>query len=225
MNKPTLRTLLKGYDVYLVSYGHGDERRFIDQFRRTWKRFPLWARRRILRHWRRLSAGQWQPPGYNPYACAELVHGWSDGPIRAVGDGVIKPGDAKEHWGPYAAVNGNGRILRFHAPRFDIMPDDIAQDLIGHELIHVLQFAEGYMHWFGTAHPSPGEIEQRTDEAMGDCFGFDPESVDRWAARVGLVKERVVSVKEYIDYYYGPVGRYYRQSSEHTDPEEDAPVS
>jgi hypothetical protein len=78
------------------------------------------------------------------------------------------------------------------------MPDDVVQDLVAHELAHGVQYAHGIRgereysdgevdwvrkdgSWFG----GTSEIELDA-ELMTDAWGFDSESVDRWALAAGI---------------------------------------
>jgi hypothetical protein len=80
------------------------------------------------------------------------------------------------------------------------MPDDVVQDLVAHELAHGVQYAYGircvreYRDGradFVCADGSPRggrlDIELEADEMMDD-WGFDSDSVDRWAIAMGITK-------------------------------------
>ena len=90
------------------------------------------------------------------------------------------------------------------------MPDDVVQDLIAHELAHVMQRQEGVVcvkeysdgradwvdrdgNWWG----GNFEIEWDADERMV-IWGFDPESIDRWSLATG--RKKVIQLE-------GPEGR------------------
>ncbi len=79
------------------------------------------------------------------------------------------------------------------------MPDDVLQDLIAHELAHVLQDAEGISIIGGDEDDRPvsanadrtkiyyeEDIELDADLLI-EYWGFDPESIDRWALSTGRV--------------------------------------
>jgi hypothetical protein len=78
------------------------------------------------------------------------------------------------------------------------MPDDLVRNLIAHELAHGVQGAQGIRcareysdgravwvckdgSWFGDNH----EIELDADLMM-DSWGFDSDSLDRWALPAGI---------------------------------------
>jgi hypothetical protein len=80
------------------------------------------------------------------------------------------------------------------------MPDVVVQDLVAHELAHGVQNANGircerehsdgradYVCEDGSPFGGNFEIELDADEMM-DFWGFDSESVDRWALAAGITK-------------------------------------
>ena len=80
------------------------------------------------------------------------------------------------------------------------MPDDVIQDLIAHELAHGLQDADGirctrvysdgravYVSKDGSYFGCRIEIEEDADYTILG-WGFDPDSIDRWALEVGISK-------------------------------------
>jgi hypothetical protein len=77
------------------------------------------------------------------------------------------------------------------------MPDDVVQDLVGHELAHGVQFARGirerkcsdgqavYVLEDGSLFGDTDKMELDAD-TMIRSWGFDPDSVYRWAAAAGI---------------------------------------
>lgn len=148
--------------------------RFAALFRATWKRIPLWARRRILSHWRKPK----------PTVFYSL-------------DWVGRDG-------AFAQVARDGYALMFCAADFEDMPDAVAQDVIAHELAHVVQHANG-MWWCRASDgrqvaryrddPEELEVEQVEDEANELIFfwDFDESSVDDWAFGTGRIRMRTIA--------------------------------
>jgi hypothetical protein len=94
-----------------------------------------------------------------------------------------------------------GEVYHFRSEYVDAMPDDVVQDLIAHELAHGVQYADGircvrqYSDGradFVCADGSPRggrlDIELDANEMMDCDWGFDSESVDRWALAAGITK-------------------------------------
>jgi hypothetical protein len=169
--------LLPRHNIYLA-VSKGDAPRFARNFRATWKRIPLGPRRRMLAYWKdpgTLAPGVVLPP------MIELANPLFMGRREFGVCGVM------------------GCKLQFNAKYFDRMPDDVAQDVIAHELAHAYQGAQG-IHMVreyrdGSAlfvqdgEPWGGrlEIEMDADDHI-EGWGFDPESVDRWSLDVGITK-------------------------------------
>jgi hypothetical protein len=78
------------------------------------------------------------------------------------------------------------------------MPDDVVRDLVAHELAHGVQNADGircvreysdgqavYVLEDGSVFGGNCDIELDADLLM-DGWGFDSESVDRWARAAGI---------------------------------------
>jgi hypothetical protein len=165
--------ILRRHDLY-VSVDEGDGRRFAALFRQTWKRLPLGIRRLLLAHWR--SHHLWSPEvglTRSPFI-----------PRRAHG-----------------CVNRLGHRLLFRARSIARMPDDVAQDLIAHELAHVCQSARGircareyrdgradYVDGRGEFWGGNLEIEQDVDWEIW-CWGFDLDSIDEWWKTAGWGKK------------------------------------
>jgi hypothetical protein len=151
---PRLLPIVRSSDLRLLPRGYGGDARFAGIFHRAWRRIPLWARRRMTAHWRkpswpRLLAGvpvRPVTPGA-PRASlvsprVELLYEWTGGRLNA----LIEPGaDLATCRGggrhEYAFCACEGHVLRFCAPHVDRMPDEVAMDLVAHELAHVVQYA------------------------------------------------------------------------------------
>lgn len=154
----------------------GDGQLFANRFKMTWKRIPLWARRRILTHWK------------SDHRCnfvgvptVELMNYWSGKDQNTL-----------------ACCAREGFMLRFWSDRFDIMPEPVACDVIAHELAHVLQGAHGWRctssddstYIVTTPHGDelcPGEVEEDADFTI-HAWGFNPESIDQWCLDMGFTK-------------------------------------
>lgn len=175
--------LLPRHRVYVWPFD-GDGPRFAGLFRETWRRLPLWARRRVLSHWRTPC-----PLLFFPGPLIELLPDWSRRERRTL-----------------AEVSYDGYKLRFRSVTFDAMPDGVACDLIAHELAHVLQEARGirvgrvtrgvptYVRADGSEFGGPYEIEEDADLTMSH-WGFDHDSIDEWARATGRSKVRKVSLE------------------------------
>jgi hypothetical protein len=170
----TLLPLLQRRCIYLTDDG-GDSPRFARLFQETWKRIPLGARRRMLAYWR---------TGRNYGHILSPTVELASYQFRGRRD--------------YAAVDHCGHRLRFRAKFFDRMSEDVVQDVIAHELAHVLQsaggircvreWADGRAHYVfsdGTDFGGNRDLEEDADFTI-DCWGFDPEAVDRWALETGI---------------------------------------
>jgi hypothetical protein len=93
-----------------------------------------------------------------------------------------------------------GHQYEFRSKYVDVMPDDVVQDLVAHELAHGIQWANGirlerqysdgravYACEDGSPFGGKFELELDADEMM-NFWGFDSESVDRWALAAGITK-------------------------------------
>jgi hypothetical protein len=156
----------------------GDGRRFSRVYRETWKRTPLGARRQLLGHWR--SGGG-------------LMFGVLLSPIVLLTNQLSARG-------AFAETSKFGHELKFSGKQVDAMPEDVVQDLIAHELAHVLQNAIGIRcvkqyrdgradfvdsrgeYWGGNL-----ELEENADCEMS-IWGFDPYSIDQWSLATGRSK-------------------------------------
>ncbi len=192
-------SLLPRHKVELFA-PQGNGPKFAANFIATWKRMPLWARRRILSHWR-----SDHELNFTRKPVIELLSDWSSRGRKDL-----------------ACCARHGFILRFWSKRFDAMPDAVQCDVIAHELAHVHQHAVGWkiVSWNNSTHITvdgngdelfPGDVEQDADDTM-DFWGFDPESVDRWCLEMGFTKTvEAKSMDEYlsiaVNAHYGHGGR------------------
>lgn len=211
-------------DLYLTSYEHGDEARFVRVFRDTWRRIPLRDRRRILRYWRtdefvpaygkmihprakqhamraiQARAGSDAVPAGSYIPRIELLNGWLG---KRVPNDVVHEAD---HCGGLAAAFARGFIIRVQAPVFALMSDDVAMDLIGHELAHVYQYASYTTDERDSM--TEGEVEYEADEIVR-CWGFEVESIDQWSVAQGRVKvHECRDFDEYFERAFGKGSRY-----------------
>jgi hypothetical protein len=188
--------LLKRHKVSMYIYP-GFEGALSERFARllhgTWKRIPLWARRRILKFWRESA---WD---------ANHTRFW------LLGDFRINIATGKH--AAFGAVGHAGHMIRFHAPSIAEMPDDVVVDLIAHEMAHVTQCAVGFVaescggDMVSLEESTYGEREWDADMLMED-WGFDVNSIDRWSAEVGRVKQVEMSEAEYVNHIFTGGGRY-----------------
>jgi hypothetical protein len=110
--------------------------------------------------------------------------------------------------------------MRFRSTTVDAMPEDVVQDLIAHELAHVVQFARGircvrvtsrgiatFQQRDGSCYGGNYEIEQDADESISS-WGFDPESLDHWALATG--RSKVIEVESPRAYFMALLRRQER---------------
>ncbi len=178
LRSPRLIRLVPRQPLFLNAI-NGNGPLFATRFLQTWRRIPLRARRRWLKFWRTEDSMKSLVP-FSPHI--ELIEDWSH-------DGK-KP--------PFGVVSRDGHMLRFCSKYFDQMPDNVACDVIAHELAHVSQNVSGsqirvadngsiYFEYPDGYKSTLGEEEEEADSRM-DWWGFDPESVDRWALEAGITK-------------------------------------
>jgi hypothetical protein len=166
--------LFPGYEVYLVGR-EGDPNRFAKLFLATWHRLPSKDRRLIMGWWGRQTLGH-----------------HLDGRQVTIGPGAtVLLGDElrNQDRGRLADTVGSGHTLRFDSNAVAQMPDNVVQDLVAHELAHVVQLALGFKkvvdqdgieswrkdgRYWGTV----DDLEREADE-MIDRWGFDPGSLHR----------------------------------------------
>jgi hypothetical protein len=169
--------LLPGHDVFLRVVV-GDGHRFARVFRKTWKRLPLRVRRFLLSYW------------------AE------PGPERALESPRIElnlHSFCSEM--RYSSVQC-GHRLQFNAKIVGEMPDDVLQVAIALTLVWALQLSaprgvrvgpNGHeCSIFGDEDVLTEHMRQEDDDAIVTEWGFDPESVHRWAVATGRCKCKVI---------------------------------
>jgi hypothetical protein len=198
--RPALATglakrILPRQRVYLWVYA-GDGDKFARLFAETWRRMPLWARRRILRHWRNdpraAFAGDLSPK-------IELTTHWKN-----------REGTEKD--GEMAAVARLGHYMAFADQVVARMPDAVVHDLVAHELAHVLQFASGYeidrsisrdddALWLAPngSTLTAGDLETEADN-IAENWGFRVESIDDWAVDAGISMAQGFSVSRWAEF-------------------------
>lgn len=162
--------LLPAHKIMLLA-SHGGGERFAGLFRSVWAKMPLWGRRKILGHWRdeRQAAGL--------FIIGAPAVSLLDGPIHL---------DDRPCERVLGMVDRRGFRIQFRGDRAAEMPDDVAMDLIAHELAHVYQWAAGWEEMTSGDH---FVIEEGAD-VMTAAWGFGITSVDEWvlaAGRVGVV--------------------------------------
>ena len=149
--------------LYLQRYGEAQETRFAGLFRDTWRRLPLWARRSMLKQWRRRSPTEvvGAPPGFVWHTptiqCVEWSENlWMDDGANALG-----------------ACGLAGTSLTFWSKAVAVMPDSIVCELIAHELGHVFLRAAGV--------PLDNFTEEfEVEELLYHSWGCDPDARDKW---------------------------------------------
>jgi hypothetical protein len=182
--------ILPRHHVYLRAVD-GNGPRFRHLFLETWRRIVLGDRRRILRHWRADDSVAWEI--------------WKSPSIV-----LVSTWDEKKH-NQSAETRCLGHGLCFCSTDVDEMPDDVVRDIIAHELAHVHQFACGMryghegpwgMEFIGVDGEEWGDIidiEDGAAEIMSN-WGFDPESLDRWAISTGRIQPHagIRDIEQYL---------------------------
>jgi hypothetical protein len=157
--------------LWLPRLGVGNDERFANIFRDTWRQIDIRARRLMVAHWRNgqpryAIQGLWSPT-------IRLCRSWQFNEWSWRG-----PRDL-------GACGSGGHSLYFYAPVVDAMPTKHVGELIAHELAHVIQYATGDLPRPGgtdrTIPRSCDPIENIADEYM-EWWGFDPSAIDEWCA-------------------------------------------
>ncbi|MFQ5462237.1 MAG: hypothetical protein ACE5E5_06370 [Phycisphaerae bacterium] len=155
LQRPVAIPIVPRAGIYLIPSGHSEDARFCGVFRRTWRAIPPGARRRLLTHWH-----------------------WRMGADTCYGSPRI---ELFEHWylvsharpDTVGVCDMRGRRFRFSAPMLRHMPDEIAAELIAHELAHALQYARLRPR----LSTETWEAEARDIER---AWGFDPCGASAW---------------------------------------------
>lgn len=133
--------------TFVIESGDGD--RFARLFRRAWRRIPKPVRQEL---WRQLDddgaivlAEEWDSPGP---------------PAEGVLWGECMPG---------------GKYVCFKASIIDKLPGRLVQDLVAHELAHVLMARLDQAGW-----SINWEKNEVLAEAFAEGWGFETEGLRRW---------------------------------------------
>jgi len=168
--------------LHLTQWGHGDDQRFAELFRKAWERVPAPTRSLLTRYWEHrgyahaLVCGENHPAG--PFASSpriELVSGWKDR------DTIVLP-EVKD-WRPAPAgeVFACGYLLRFGAPCLDWMSPEDVQDVVALQLAHCWQFADSILHqihrWW-----DPASLQTEAAEVLAS-WGFNPKTAAQWSVQ------------------------------------------
>jgi predicted SprT family Zn-dependent metalloprotease len=125
MKKKKATRLLSGHKIYLCDFTAGklDAKRFVQMWRAAWKRIPLRYRRMIFVYWRSL-------PAYDLGFAPRIVVTFG-GHANRVTKGVIE--------GVVFITTGE---MAFRSEILGIMPDEIYQSVLAHELAHIAHRVE-----------------------------------------------------------------------------------
>lgn len=151
--------LLPRHGVNLFAPNGGGER-FARLFRETWRRLPLFVRRRLLKHWR---CGLFPGHDFSPFVV--LASDW--------------PGRVRDAMG---AAGDRGHRLCFWTEGVADFPDELVMDLVAHELAHAYQWACDRR-----AEMDSFEAEDDANWTM-ECWGFSATAMDDWALEKGIIK-------------------------------------
>jgi hypothetical protein len=150
----------------------------------VWNRIDDSDRRRIADHWSKMAV---RPP-----MIGLLASSWFEDPNA------------------FARTKHFGRTVAFDWPSCRLMPDDILESLIAHELAHVYQWAigkfstltENDIDWNARGHfkhlvkqwiGDEGRVELHADQTMSR-WGFDPLDVHAWLFQFARIENGVVTV-------------------------------
>ncbi len=147
--RPQYVPILPRHDLYLFHVG-GDAQKFVAAFRRTWCQMPVWARRTLLKHWRRTRPALLTSPACH-WPSIELVPLKSDFECGNSGDAL-------------AQTKANGSEFAFLSGGTDQLPESAVEAVIAHELAHAIHFIKD----------RDGHLAGR----QADVFGFSQAEFD-----------------------------------------------
>lgn len=151
--------------LWLPKLGIGDDERFADIVRKTWKMIPTWARRMMVKYWRACPGG-FIPAFWSPTIALDLDWHFSEHGFR--------------HPKDLAACGCFGHRLFFYAPVVDAMPSQHVEELIAHELAHVVNHASGDVIQTDRTQPRWNDVAEEIADEIMQTWGFDPWAMDRW---------------------------------------------
>jgi len=152
--------------LWLPKLGEGNDERFANLFHATWHNLPPKTRRLIVKHWknngRMTIPWQWWSP------LIALTRHW-----RFTDRCVRQPGDI-------GACGRGGHSLFFYAPVVDAMPAKHVQEVIAHELAHVVQHTSGDRPSSDRTLPRSFDKTEIAADTLMERWGFDSKAMDVW---------------------------------------------
>jgi hypothetical protein len=137
--------------LYLDAFGHGDDSKFADRFRRVWESIPPGDRILMIAHWQK-----W-----------ERIPDVLGVPIRLENLSSML-------WRRMSGVcEGPGTALVFYAPVVDRLPEKHAAALVAHELAHVFQASTGTL----TVPVVPEWLTDELAQGFASDFGCSVDEV------------------------------------------------
>jgi hypothetical protein len=170
---PEYLPILPRHGIHLFCVA-GNGPRFVDAFRRTWRQVPLWARRVLLKHWRKVNAGLGDLAGHMRFPDIELVDFKSNFARGNSGNAV-------------AQTNAAATCFAFLAGCVDAMPLAALDALIAHELAHAVLFIiEPDEHKAGYRYDKFGISWAECDaDNLAEGWGFDVDAKRQALAKAG----------------------------------------
>ena len=156
-NSPENRRLHIVDSLHLTAFDRFPvEERFIDAFRRVWKKRKRSDKTELLEFWRQQDANM----GIFPFPYIQLVAN-------------LLPGKADPTEERYAQCDEAGTILEFDATRIANMPDRLIETLISHELIHAARKA-------GNRATKDLDLEESFVRMANEKMGYDEHALTEW---------------------------------------------
>ncbi len=159
---PKYLSIVSRHDIHLFWLA-GDGRRFARLFGQAWGRLPLWARRKLLKHWRQTRP---EHAPELPWPHIELIAGKSDF-SRGNSDDAI------------AQTQASAANFAFDAVAMDTLPDVAVEAVIAHELAHAIYIINCRdEHMADAPYDEWGfsRAEYDADE-LAEYWGFDMEAL------------------------------------------------